>query len=1068
MASPTLYFPPFYHEEFRKLEQNEKSIADVHAFFTDEKTNWITEGLLQEIESNAPIADDIIDSRHGTRDPEKFKIACTNLFPVGRKFASKIQFRQACKMFCDSWAISCVLQGKKICCHYSKRPQRTKCIDIDPLRKHARMEFNCPFSINFSLIDLRIHEKQPENFYQIKITRCNLEHTCELSTTFHRQAIEKSGRKHFELETMQYVMWVLRENPSLSTNNLRPLLQKFLPHYKEVSAKFMQNFRRRVAKYWIVREKPEGIAPLTLEEAEQLISVKPIAADENIDIDDHVTSVNLHEIHRKTMQESSDTWETIRYLSHLRETIPGFVYSVKYDIKGRPMAIMYMTPRMRNDLIRFSDLLFLDGQQRQFNSSGYPYISPIVLDEENMVAQCAEAICIVESDAMYSWILLEMQRLEPLFKLKRVKFIFGDLKITDALLTACDIADTCILRGDTWHLLHEVWPKKTNFGNRFSEIQPFLQGMLESKSKADWECCYQQARERITYEAHRVQKLDEIYSKPSYYAGYIIYEMEGTLQRFGDAPAESNHSSVVAYLGLGANWSVIDQVKKLMERQQNRTKKKLAARSELHVKILGYKVKSHGNEQNEEMAARRALSQYSFTNHFLPNIQMSHRLQYVESDGIVTVWRNNHERPDDDINKKSFTIDGRCPCRRRRNFLIQCEHEYRFHREFRPELFADRWFNDNYYCREVYDYQDRKRFERVDVAAHALEGQYFNEGIAPIPFIPSQGIADQGITEGDEEYEVDENQFQNNVFEDDNDTVGDAFSQDMIDRYSAANANIDPFEDISRQKLQFPVVSEAFTELCKMIQNDQQEMTLWMSSVNKAIDAYRNGKRVELNLTTITCGSTMKQSPLQGITACITNATRVKRKKSGQEYSRCKKLRTQRGGGRRGHCGEMSSQVEDNHHLPACKKQTKTCGICKIAGHQKQNCPLVTKFGTPLPLNNLEIRMELSRRLGLPNGFIYSTKEPGTGIYERLPNQNVRVLILHKIAENPQKNDDSLSQSIMRDIIVMCTILTINGKVMAEYDRVWFLLSPVARHISKSGSTMVVNQLVIPAPPPVN
>ena len=100
---------------------------------------------------------------------------------------------------------------------------------------------------------------------------------------------------------------------------------------------------------------------------------------------------------------------------------------------------------LRNDLIRFGDLLFLDAQMRQYNISGFPYISPIVLDEENKVAQCAKAICVEESLEMYGWILLEMQHHEPLFHLTSVKYIFADMKVTDTLLKNLGIYQTCML-----------------------------------------------------------------------------------------------------------------------------------------------------------------------------------------------------------------------------------------------------------------------------------------------------------------------------------------------------------------------------------------------------------------------------------------------------------------------------------------------------------------------------------------------------------------------------------------------------------------------------------------------
>jgi hypothetical protein len=49
---------------------------------------------------------------------------------------------------------------------------------------------------------------------------------------------------------------------------------------------------------------------------------------------------------------------------------------------------------MRSDLVQFGDVIFLDAQQRQFNSSGFQYISPILHDDDGKIVQGAESIVI--------------------------------------------------------------------------------------------------------------------------------------------------------------------------------------------------------------------------------------------------------------------------------------------------------------------------------------------------------------------------------------------------------------------------------------------------------------------------------------------------------------------------------------------------------------------------------------------------------------------------------------------------------------------------------------------------
>ena len=56
-----------------------------------------------------------------------------------------------------------------------------------------------------------------------------------------------------------------------------------------------------------------------------------------------------------------------------------------------------MTPKMRENLLRYGDVLCLDMQARQFNSSGFPYCSPIGVSSEKQNAQTSEALVVEES-----------------------------------------------------------------------------------------------------------------------------------------------------------------------------------------------------------------------------------------------------------------------------------------------------------------------------------------------------------------------------------------------------------------------------------------------------------------------------------------------------------------------------------------------------------------------------------------------------------------------------------------------------------------------------------------------
>jgi hypothetical protein len=52
--------------------------------------------------------------------------------------------------------------------------------------------------------------------------------------------------------------------------------------------------------------------------------------------------------------------------------------------------------------------LCLDAQKRQYNSSGWPYIAPVVKDSEMKVAVAAKSIVTKETQEYYIWILQSM------------------------------------------------------------------------------------------------------------------------------------------------------------------------------------------------------------------------------------------------------------------------------------------------------------------------------------------------------------------------------------------------------------------------------------------------------------------------------------------------------------------------------------------------------------------------------------------------------------------------------------------------------------------------------------
>jgi hypothetical protein len=206
-----------------------------------------------------------------------------------------------------------------------------------------------------------------------------------------------------------------------------------------------------------------------------------------------------------------------------------------------------MTLQMKKNILQYGDILFLDAQMRQYNKIGWPYIGIAVKSSNNKICLTSESVVLSEDIATYKWILLMQAQMVPAFTIGDIRLIFGDGKITQTLLIDLGINETYLLRCDYYHVLKEIWPNKHNFGVLcFPLIKGELRSMLLSCTKDEWRFSYRKAREAVKEFPLMVEKLEQIYNNPSYYAGYYLKNIVGNLTLLGSVPAEINHSSICA------------------------------------------------------------------------------------------------------------------------------------------------------------------------------------------------------------------------------------------------------------------------------------------------------------------------------------------------------------------------------------------------------------------------------------------------------------------------------------------------------------------------------------------
>ena len=116
--------------------------------------------------------------------------------------------------------------------------------------------------------------------------------------------------------------------------------------------------------------------------------------------------------------------------------------------------------------------------------------------------------------------------------------------------------------------------------------------------------------------------------------------------------------------------------------------------NKLYVKIQNYVTTFADYEGVADIAAHKFSSNYAYHKIWLVSLKFSSRLQFkVNGDGFYIVWPAKITDPSEHISVSFFNIT-RCPCRRRKAYSIQCQHEFITSKTFEEGKFSQRWIND--------------------------------------------------------------------------------------------------------------------------------------------------------------------------------------------------------------------------------------------------------------------------------------------------------------------------------------------------------------------------------------
>ena len=629
---------------------------------------------------------------------------------------------------------------------------------------------------------------------------------------------------------------------------------------------------------------------MTHEDAYLLASKSTIASEEVLIEENCLNQHNLQEILRKVMQEDGFYWDAIRFLEVMKEKNPNMLYCIKYSKEGKPEAILWMLPEMREDLVCFGDIMFLDAQERDYNQSGWPYIGPCIKDNENHVRVVCECICIVESHDMYCWILQSLGYLEERWSLKNLRILFADQLIKESIVSDLQISDKCFLHGDPYHFKNKVFPEV--FGDLYKSVCPYLDEMINADTKEVWDSTYAAATSVTVPHPRRQSELQKIYDNPRYYSQWYLNKIEGNFGCKGSTHAEQNHSSITAHLGQGGNFSIVEHIKVLIERQVRLGKQRRELELKNNQTRKRFKSAKAGHRGLIETEAKKVLSTYAFEKLFKAEARKN--LQKVDNGIMYTVWscaydwECRHECGD----YVEISLNERCKCFKRKKWSIQCRHELCIDEEFDISKYHPRWMNDLTYQANV--------------------------GV-PLTIASKEKVISEKILERELVSSCDILQAHSGLSTCHSGGLSTCHSTDSLVGEAHESQN-----DISYQS----VLAECET-LLRLISLDKSKLSDFSDNVKLSLKRARSNMSIKVSFDTALVDYRHETQDLDdGRLGYWPNASNMKRMKSKYEK------RT----------NFMQKKRKSSNGVDYCQYniKTKSCGLCHAKGHTRNHCPKVS------------------------------------------------------------------------------------------------------------------------------
>ena len=270
--------------------------------------------------------------------------------------------------------------------------------------------------------------------------------------------------------------------------------------------------------------------------------------------------------------------------------------------------------------------------------------------------------------------------------------------ITRALLIALGIDRTCVLHGDYYHLFHEEWLSPNNFGPiLYPQIKQYLDLMLNSKTKDQWDIAYQNTKDILYNHPDKVETLDQMHYDPEYYSGYYLHTICCNMYLRRSSGAEQNHASLQAFLSADISSSITFEIRALLEHRQQHYKQSCENEISVHMSSHNFQPTFSGNIAIADLDAKKTLSKYGYENLWLKPLKASSYLQSVFSseEKVYYVWPKDSEVTN--FNKRIYQFGERCCCLYRVAFDHKYEHELCVDYIFDSSLYDEVWYNHWYW-----------------------------------------------------------------------------------------------------------------------------------------------------------------------------------------------------------------------------------------------------------------------------------------------------------------------------------------------------------------------------------